>query len=83
MNQKCIEHIILYSLVLVGTLVVGVLVRQYVLSKGVDDFSSSVAFFATVIVLMAIYASLQTTFNQFLLPRIVENSLIFAPFRPL
>ena len=47
MNQKCIEHIILYSLVLVGTLVVGVLVRQYVLSKGVDDFSSSVAFFAT------------------------------------
>ena len=67
MNQKCIEHITLYSLVLVGTLVVGVLVRQYVLSKGVDDFSSSVAFFATVIVLMAIYASLQTTFNPFLL----------------
>ena len=33
MNQKCIEHITLYSLVLVGTLVVGVLVRQYVLSK--------------------------------------------------
>ena len=47
MNQKCIEHITLYSLVLVGTLVVGVLVRQYVLSKGVDDFSSSVAFFAS------------------------------------
>ena len=56
MNQKSIEHIVLYSLVLVGTLVVGVLVRQFVLSKGVDDFSSSVAFFATVIVLMAIYA---------------------------
>ena len=55
MNQKSIEHITLYSLVLVGTLVVGVLVRQYVLSKGVDDFSSIVAFFATVIVLMAIY----------------------------
>ena len=70
MNQKSIEHIALYSLVLVGTLVVGVLARQFVLSKGIDDFSSSVAFFATVIVLMAIYASLQTTFNQFLLPRI-------------
>ena len=70
MNQKSIEHIALYSLVLVGTLVVGVLARQFVLSKGVDDFSCSVAFFATVIVLMAIYASLQTTFNQFLLPRI-------------
>lgn len=45
MNQKSIEHIALYSLVLVGTLVVGVLARQFVLSKGVDDFSSSVAFF--------------------------------------
>ena len=51
MNQKTIEHIALYSLVLVGTLVVGVLARQFVLSKGADDFSSSVAFFATVIVL--------------------------------
>ena len=47
-NQKSIEHIALYSLVLVGTLVVGVLTRQFVLSKGFDDFSSIVAFFATV-----------------------------------
>ena len=83
MNQKCIEHITLYSLVLVGTLVVGVLVRQYVLSKGVDDFSSSVAFFATVIVLMAIYASLQTTFNQFLLPRIEVFLLRFSAFQTM
>ena len=83
MNQKCIEHITLYSLVLVGTLVVGVLVRQYVLSKGVDDFSSSVAFFATVIVLMAIYASLQTTFNQFLLPRIEAFLLHFTAFQTM
>ena len=78
MNQKSIEHIALYSLVLVGTLVVGVLARQFVLSKGVDDFSSSVAFFATVIVLMAIYVSLQTTFNQFLLPRIEAFLLSFS-----
>ena len=55
MNQKSIEHIALYSIVLVGTLVVGVLARLFVLSKGVDDFSSSVAFFATVIVLMKNY----------------------------
>ena len=83
MNQKCIEHITLYSLVLVGTLVVGVLVRQYVLSKGVDDFSSSVAFFATVIVLMAIYAGLQTTFNQFLLPRIEAFLFRFSAFQKM
>ena len=83
MNQKSIEHIALHSLVLVGTLVVGVLVRQFVLSKGVDDFSSSVAFFATVIVLMAIYASLQTTFNQFLLPRIEAFLLCFSAFQTM
>lgn len=83
MNQKSIEHITLYSLVLVGTLVVGVLVRQYVLSKGVDDFSSSVAFFATVIVLMAIYASLQTTSNQFLLPRIEAFLFRFPAFQKM
>ena len=81
MNQKSIEHIALYSIVLVGTLVVGVLARQFVLSRGVDDFSSIVAFFATVIVLMAIYASLQTTFNQFLLPRIEAFLLRFSAFQ--
>lgn len=83
MNQKNIEHIALYSLVLVGTLVIGVLARQFVLSKGVEDFSSSVAFFATVIVLMAVYASLQTTFNQFLLPRIEAFLLRFSAFQTM
>lgn len=83
MNQKSIEHITLYSLVLVGTLVVGVLARQFVLSKGIDDFSSSVAFFATVIVLMAIYASLQTTFNQFLLLRVEAFLLRFSAFQTM
>ena len=81
MNQKNIEHIALYSLVLVGTLVVSVLARQFVLSKGIDNFSSIVAFFATVIVLMAIYACLQTTSNQFLLPRIESFLLRFSAFQ--
>ena len=83
MNQKSIEHIALYSIVLVGTLVIGVLARQFVLSKGIDDFSSSVVFFATVIVLMAIYASLQTTFNQFLLPHIEAFLLRFSAFQTM
>lgn len=83
MNQKSIEHIALYSLVLVGTLVVGVLARQFVLSKGFDDFSSVVAFFATVIILMAIYASLQTTFNQFLLPHIEAFLSRFSAFQTM
>ncbi len=83
MNQKSIEYITLYSLVLVGTLVVGILVRQYVLSKGVDNFSSIVAFFATVIVLMALYASLQITFNQLLLPRIEDFLFRFSAFQTM
>ena len=86
MNQKSIEHIAhiaLYSIVLVGTLVIGVLARQFVLSKGIDDFSSSVVFFATVIVLMGIYASLQTTFNQFLLPHIEAFLLRFSAFQTM
>ena len=70
MNQKKAEYIALYSLVFGVILVFGILIRQFVLSKGIDDFSSTVAFFATVIVLTALYSSLQITFNQFLLPRI-------------
>lgn len=54
MNQKSIEHIALYSLVFGVILVFGILIRQFVLSKGIDDFSSTVAFFATVIVLTAL-----------------------------
>lgn len=83
MNQKNIEYIALYSLVLVGTLVVGVLARQFVLSKGIDDFSSAVAFFATVIVLTAFYASLQITFNQLLLPRIEAFLFRFSAFQKM
>lgn len=81
MNQKKAEYIALYSLVFGVILVFGILIRQFVLSKGVDDFSSIVAFFATVIVLMAIYASLQITFNQFLLPRIEAFLCVFLLFK--
>ena len=83
MNQKKTEYIALYSLVFGVILVFGILIRQFVLSKGVDDFSSIVAFFATVIVLMAIYASLQTTFNQFLLPRIEAFLFRFSAFQKM
>lgn len=48
MNQKKAEYIALYSLVFGVILVFGILIRQFVLSKGIDDFSSTVAFFASV-----------------------------------
>ena len=41
MNQKKAEYIALYSLVFGVILVFGILIRQFVLSKGIDDFSST------------------------------------------
>ena len=70
MNQKNVEYIALYSLVVGVILVIGMLVRLFALSQGLDDFSSTIAFFVTVIVLTALYASLQITFDQLLSPRI-------------
>ena len=83
MNQKKAEYIALYSLVFGVILVFDILIRQFVLSKGIDDFSSTVAFFATVIVLTALYASLQITFNQFLLPRIETFLFRFSAFQKM
>ena len=83
MNQKKAEYIALYSLVFGVILVFGILIRQFVLSKGIDDFSSTVAFFATVIVLTALYSSLQITFNQFLLPRIEAFLFCFSAFQKM
>ena len=81
MNQKKTEYIALYSLVFGVILVFGILIRQFVLSKGIDDFSGTVAFFATVVVLTALYASLQITFNQLLLPRIEDFLFRFSVFQ--
>lgn len=70
MNQKNVEYIALYSLVVGVILVIGMLVRLFALSQGLDDFSSTIAFFVTVIILTALYTSLQITLNQLLSPRI-------------
>lgn len=83
MNQKKAEYIALYSLVFGVILVFGILIRQFVLSKGIDDFSGTVAFFATVVVLTALYASLQITFNQLLLPRIEDFLFRFSAFQKM
>ena len=83
MNQKKAEYIALYSLVFGVILVFGILICQFVLSKGIDDFSGTVAFFATVVVLTALYASLQITFNQLLLPRIEDFLFRFSAFQKI
>lgn len=64
-------------------LVIDVLARQFALSKGLDHFNNTVAFFATVVVLMALYASLQITFNQLLLPCIEAFLFRFPAFQKM
>lgn len=70
MNQRNVEYIALYSLVIGVVLIIGILIRLFALSQGLDDFSSTIAFFVTIIILTALYASLQITFNHLLSPRI-------------
>ncbi len=81
MNQKQAEYIALYSLVFGAILLIGVLARQYVLAKGIDEFSAMVAFFATVIVMSALYASIQISVNHFLLPCIDRFIHRFSAFQ--
>ena len=64
-------------------LLVGVLARKFVLVKGYDEFSAAVAFFATVVVLSALYISLQMTLNELLLPRMEKFLMRFPAFQKL
>ena len=61
----------------------GVLARKFVLIKGYDEFSAAVAFFATVVVLSALYISLQMTLNELLLPRMEKFLMRFPAFQKL
>ena len=61
MNKRQTEYIALYLFVFGAILLFGVLVRKFVLVKGYDEFSAAVGFFATVVVLSALYISLQMT----------------------
>ena len=67
-NKRQTEYIALYLFVFGAILLFGVLVRKFVLVKGYDEFSAAVGFLATVVVLSALYISLQMTLNELLLP---------------
>ena len=83
MNKRQMEYIALYLFVFGAILLFGVMARKYVLVKGYDEFSSAVAFFATVIVLSALYISLQMTLNELLLPRMEKFLMRFPAFQKL
>lgn len=83
MNKRQTEYIALYLFVFGAILLFGVMARKFVLVKGYDEFSSAVAFFAIVIVLSALYISLQMTLNELLLPRIEKFLMRFPAFKKL
>lgn len=83
MNKRQTEYIALYLFVFGAILLFGVLVRKFVLVKGYDEFSSAVAFFATVVVLSALYISLQMTLDELLLPRMEKFLMRFPAFQKL
>ena len=81
MNKRQTEYIALYLFVFGAILLFGVLARKFVLVKGYDEFSAAVGFFATVIVLSALYISLQMTLNELLLPRLEKFLMRFPAFQ--
>ena len=83
MNKRQTEYIALYLFVFGAILLFGVLARKFVLVKGYDEFSAAVGFFATVVVLSALYISLQMTFNELLLPRMEKFIMRFPAFQKL
>ena len=83
MNKIQTEYIALYLFVFGAILLFGVLARKFVLVKGYDEFSAAVGFFATVVVLSALYISLQMTLNELLLPRIEKFLMRFPAFQKL
>ena len=83
MNKRQTEYIALYLFVFGAILLFGVLARRFVLVKGYDEFSAAVGFFATVVVLSALYISLQMTLNELLLPRMEKLLIRFPAFKKL
>ena len=83
MNKRQTEYIAFYLFVFGAILLFGVLARKFVLVKGYDEFSAAVGFFATVVVLSALYISLQMTLNELLLPRMKKFLMRFPAFQKL
>ena len=83
MNKRHTEYIALYLFVFGAILLFGVMARKFVLVKGYDEFSAAVVFFTTVIVLSALYISLQMTLNELLLPRMEKLLMRFPVFQKL
>ena len=83
MNKRQTGYIALYLFVFGAILLFGVLARKFVLVNGYDEFSAAVGFFATEVMLSALYISLQMTLNELLLPRMEKFLIRFPAFQKL
>ncbi len=83
MNKRHTEYIALYLFVFGAILLFGVLARKFVFVKGYDEFSAAVSFFATVVMLSALYISLQMTLYELLLSRMEKFLMRFPAFQKL
>ena len=83
MNKRHTEYIALYLFVFGAILLFGVMARKFIIINGYDEFSAAVAFFAAVIVLSALYISLQIMLNELLLPRMEKFLMRFPAFQKL
>ena len=83
LNKRQTEYIALYLFVFGAILLFGMLARKVVLVIGYDEFSVAVGFFATLVVLSALYISMQMTLNELLLPRIEKFMMRFPAFQKL
>jgi len=83
MNKRQTEYIALYLFLFGAILLFGVLALKFVLVKGYDECSATVGFFATVVVLSALYISLQMALNELLLPQMEKFLIRFPAFQKL
>ena len=83
MNKRQTEYIALYLFVFGAILLFGVLARKFLFVKGYDEFSAAVGFFTTLVVLSALYISLQMTLNELMLPLMEKFLMRFPAFQKL
>ena len=83
MNKRHTEYIALYLFGFGAILLFGVMARKFIIINGYDGFSAAVAFFATVVVLSALYISLQMMLNELMLPRLEKFLMRFPAFQKL
>jgi len=79
MENKRLEYIILYSLVVSVGIAIAVLARLSVLKLGFDDFTGNVIFLIFIVIAVAFYLSMQLVFQHLMIP-LIEKVMKQIPY---